>query len=33
VFECFALVGGNIDCGKILEPTREVVGQVWRMLS
>jgi hypothetical protein len=25
VFECFAQDGGNIDCGKILEPTREVV--------
>jgi hypothetical protein len=25
VFECFAQVRGNIDCGKILEPTREVV--------
>jgi hypothetical protein len=25
VFECFAQVEGNIDCGRILEPTREVV--------
>jgi hypothetical protein len=25
VFECFTQVGGNIDCGRILEPTREVV--------
>jgi hypothetical protein len=24
-FECFSQVGGNIDCGRILEPTREVV--------
>jgi hypothetical protein len=23
-FECFAQFGGNIDCGRILEPTREV---------
>jgi hypothetical protein len=23
--ECFAQFGGNIDCGRILEPTREVV--------
>jgi hypothetical protein len=24
-FECFAQFGGNIDCGRILEPTREVI--------
>jgi hypothetical protein len=26
-FECFTQFGGNIDCGRILEPTREVVEQ------
>jgi hypothetical protein len=24
-FECFTQFGGNIDCGRILEPIREVV--------
>jgi hypothetical protein len=24
-FECFAQFRGNIECGRILEPTREVV--------
>jgi hypothetical protein len=24
-FECFAQFGGNIECGRILEPTREVI--------
>jgi hypothetical protein len=24
-FECFTQFGGNIDCGRILEPTRELV--------
>jgi hypothetical protein len=24
-FECFAQFGGNMDCGRILEPTRKVV--------